>query len=385
MRKLTEPYDILWKNLTGVQGHFLLRRMMFFVAGLLIIVFVSSPTVLFANIKKLDEKNYFDFDWIEDSKIAAFARDHLPAFIILNINLLLLQILDYAALYEKYETHSLYQRSLYIKSVIYLILNMLVIPALTLSNMASEEIDEKEKYNPTSGYAVNESGSLFTFIYTRQFNIARLLGEIYAGENGIFFVSLILQTAIYSSCYYLCQVSDLLFSYMSPWLTSMKRKVYVDQEPWLRKEGNNFLYGYFYAQTITIFSIFVFFSATIPLVNLATVIYIYVKHFIDCLNILNVNRMEIDSQGLLVDVATNSAYVMIVSYQICMMALFAIKGRDFEAAVCTFMFIISIFYIVLDYKSVNDNSQFTGEDKKLPGGDLLENDPEVSKIVNNWR
>ena len=49
------------------------------------------------------------------------------------------------------------------------------------------------------------------------------------------------------------------------------------------------------------------------------------------------------------------------------------------------MFIISIFYIVLDYKSVNDNSQFTGEDKKLPGGDLLENDPEVSKIVNNWR
>lgn len=99
-----------------------------------------------------------------------------------------------------------------------------------------------------------------------------------------------------------------------------------------------------------------FFSATIPLVNLATVVYVYVKHFVDCLNILNVNRMEIDSQGLLVDVATNSAYIMIVSYQICMMALFAIKGRDFEAAVCTFMFIISIFYIVLDYKSVNDNS-----------------------------
>ena len=70
MRKLTEPYDILWKNLTGVQGHFLLRRMMFFVAGLLIIIFVSSPTVLFANIKKFDDKNYFDFEWIENSKVA---------------------------------------------------------------------------------------------------------------------------------------------------------------------------------------------------------------------------------------------------------------------------------------------------------------------------
>ena len=108
MKKLTEPYDILWKNMSGVQGHFLVRRLLLFVAGLLIILFVSSPTVLFANIKKLDEKNYFDFDWIEDSTIASFAKDHLPAFIILNINLLLLQILDYAALYEKYETHSLY-------------------------------------------------------------------------------------------------------------------------------------------------------------------------------------------------------------------------------------------------------------------------------------
>ena len=172
---------------------------------------------------------------------------------------------------------------------------MLIIPALTLSNMASEEINEKDKYNPNSGYAVNESGSLFKFMYSREFNIARLFGEMYAGENGIFFVSLIIQTAIFSSAYYLCQVSDLIFSYFSPWLAHMKRKVYVDQEPWLRKENNNFLYGYFYAQMITIFSIFIFFSATIPLVNLATVVYIYLKHIIDCLNILNVNRMEIDS------------------------------------------------------------------------------------------
>lgn len=69
---------------------------------------------------------------------------------------------------------------------------MLIIPALTLSNMASEEINEKDKYNPTSGYAVNESGSLFKFMYSREFNVARLFGEMYAGENGIFFVSLII-------------------------------------------------------------------------------------------------------------------------------------------------------------------------------------------------
>ncbi len=56
------------------------------------------------------------------------------------------------------------------------------------------------------------------------------------GENGMFFVSLIIQTAVYSSAYYLMQMGDLFFSYFSPWLVNMRRKVYQDYEPWLRHE-----------------------------------------------------------------------------------------------------------------------------------------------------
>ena len=70
----------------------------------------------------------------------------------------------------------------------------------------------------------------------RGFNISQLLSEIYMGENGMFFVSLILQTAVYSASYYLMQMGDLLFSYFSPWLANMRRKVYQDYEPWLRHE-----------------------------------------------------------------------------------------------------------------------------------------------------
>ena len=65
---------------------------------------------------------------------------------------------------------------------------------------------------------------------------------------------------------------------------------------------------------ITIFAICIFFSATIPLVTGATLVYIYLKHVVDCLNLLNVNRMEIDSQGSLIDAATNSALMVIVLY-----------------------------------------------------------------------
>ena len=60
----TEPADILWKNMRGNRGLFLMRRLALFILGILIIIFVSSPTVLFANIKGVDKSHFLDFDWV---------------------------------------------------------------------------------------------------------------------------------------------------------------------------------------------------------------------------------------------------------------------------------------------------------------------------------
>ena len=45
----------------------------------------------------------------------------------------------------------------------------------------------------------------------------------------------------------------------------------------------------------------------------------------------NVNRKEIDSQGELIETATNTAFFIVVSYQVCMMAFFSIKQLQAEA------------------------------------------------------
>ena len=52
---------------------------------------------------------------------------------ILFVNQIILFLIDLAALVERHETHSFYQLSVYTKSVIYLNLNMLIIPGLTLT------------------------------------------------------------------------------------------------------------------------------------------------------------------------------------------------------------------------------------------------------------
>lgn len=94
--------------------------------------------------------------------------------------------------------------------------------------------------------------------------------------------------------------------------------------------------------------------------TIATAFFCLLRHIVDCLNLLNVNRKEIDSQGALTETATNTAFVLIVSYQVCMMAFFSVNNLQSEALVCTILFIISIFYIVLSYKNVHE-IESTGE------------------------
>ena len=67
------------------------------------------------------------------------------------------------------------------------------------------------------------------------------------------------------------------------------------------------------------------------------------------------------------------------------MAFFSIKQLQAEAFVCTFIFIVSIFVIVLRYKQVND---VDSEDKNAKEWLLhLEknDDAQFQTIMNNWR
>lgn len=196
-RPATEPADILWKNMRGSRGLFLLRRLALFITGLVLIIFVSSPAVVFANVKNADRTHFWDFEWLEDMPAGYMLHHHAAPTVILLINILLLIIIDYICIFESYETHSLYQEAVYSKSVIYLILNMLVIPALTLNGSYSDDISAQRKQ------LTEYSDSLWQFMSVRGWNVSRVLSEFYMGENGMFFVSLILQTAVYTSTFYL--------------------------------------------------------------------------------------------------------------------------------------------------------------------------------------
>ena len=64
MQKVTEPSDIIWKNMRGVRGLFIGRRILLVMIGLLIVFFISSPAVIFAKFQQMDKSNFLEFDWV---------------------------------------------------------------------------------------------------------------------------------------------------------------------------------------------------------------------------------------------------------------------------------------------------------------------------------
>ena len=116
----------------GVRGLFIGRRIMLLILSLFIIFFVSSPAVILAKFQQMDKSKFLEFDWVNQYPGGALLRQHLPPFVIIIINQILIQLIDVMSLAESQVTHSQYHKTVYIKSVIYLTLNMLVIPALCL-------------------------------------------------------------------------------------------------------------------------------------------------------------------------------------------------------------------------------------------------------------
>jgi hypothetical protein len=92
--------------------------------------------------------------------------------IVLIINVTIINILDYASVIESYDSHSQYQLNVYFKTVIYTMLNMFMIPVLTLSNGGT---------------------SIWNLITQNNFNIAKILGELFIPKSGEFFILLLVQ------------------------------------------------------------------------------------------------------------------------------------------------------------------------------------------------
>lgn len=334
VNKASEPIDILWKNLGVIESHYSFTRLAIFIVCLLAILFLSSPAVMLSRLQTIDPTEFLKFGWSNDfGWLSPYLQRSLPPTFVLLINALVLLLLDYASVMESYDSHSAYQASVYVKTVVYMSLNMFVIPVLTISG---------------------GSKTLYELLISTHWSIPRMLGELFIPKSGEFFIILLIEQGVLSAIFYALQIPEIAWAYFLPALAFEQRKIYNDSAPWRRHEQNGFMFGYFNAQMLTIFLICIFYAPSLPMISIASFIFVYMRHMVDSYNLLTFYRREIESSGKIIDYITNTALVIVVVYQICMTAYFAIHNRQMETIVCTIIFLLSVFYAAVTYEAVYD-------------------------------
>ena len=141
IERANEAMDINWRNITddGSRGFYICRRLFLNLCAILILVFLSTPTVIFSTIENVLSKQKYIKDLV--SIFANFAQDFIVPLLILGLNQLLLLLIAYSAKLEKHSTYSGYQYSVFSKSLFYLMLNMFIIPAVSLATAGNPHFD----------------------------------------------------------------------------------------------------------------------------------------------------------------------------------------------------------------------------------------------------
>lgn len=112
----------------------------------------------------------------------------------------------YSAYWEKRVTHSKYQLSIFNKAYVYLVFNMLIIPAVTITAQAT----------------------IVQVIRDNNFNLMAVLAQFYSADSGVFFVSMLVQNACLSLCTNLVRPGEIGSTFFSPWLAHYRRKYIND-------------------------------------------------------------------------------------------------------------------------------------------------------------
>jgi hypothetical protein len=177
MSSAKDPVDIIWANMGGTRGATFFKRYLWNILGFLLMIFVSTPAVVFKTLQSLSDK-HLDLEFVQNIPYIDHFSSLWPTLIILLINMMLILLIDHSAVSEKRSAHSTFQSSIFNKAVIYLHLNMVFFPFMSLQGQPIFKILEYQEVKTE---------------YIREFTMI---------NSSSFFVNLIIQYGVFTALFY---------------------------------------------------------------------------------------------------------------------------------------------------------------------------------------
>lgn len=244
--------------------------------------------------------------------------------------MMLILLIDHSAISEKHSAHSTFQSAIFNKAVIYLHLNMVFFPFLSLQGQPIFKILEYQTVHTD---------------YLREFTMI---------NSSSFFVNLIIQYGVFTGIFYFLRMGELLLTYLSPWLVDYRRKYMNDSQPWRRKPDYVFQYGYFFCQMVTIFTIGMLFSSISPLVPFSCLLFFIIRSLIDSYLLLTIHRKEVESKLSLFHKVLCWCLFSLLSYQIFMLVYFYLNSLSYQTAIMTLMVVFTLLVIIMNIEQLFD-------------------------------
>ncbi|XP_053408695.1 calcium permeable stress-gated cation channel 1-like isoform X3 [Mercenaria mercenaria] len=246
------PENIYWQKLSLSGWKWWLKAILINSFVVILLFFLTTPSIILTNLDKLSYKDYID------KTHSALLVQFLPTLLLWTFTALLPNIVYWSDQYVGHWTRSSEHHAVMLKTFIFLLLMVLILPSLGLTS-AKALFD----------IFVLEKGK------TTKWNCIFLAG------NGAFFVNYVITSAFIGTALELLRFSELflygiklLMAKSSAERTSVRKHVLWE-----------FQYGMEYAWFLCVFAILMSYSLSCPLIMPFGLVYMIFKHIVDRYNI----------------------------------------------------------------------------------------------------
>lgn len=244
VRAFAHPTDFNFRYLRNKTTRVTFIRIFTFLLTVLILIFMTSPDVIFRLASQEPQfENFLKGTWLdlESPNVLErylFTNGGLRSLIILGVNELLLLLISILVDYEDNSRFSRAQKSFLRKVFIYFLFNMLIVPGAAGATVAS----------------------IYEFVRSNFNQGLYFLQQQFVVSSGDFFLSLILNLAAGAFFNQMNAIPMLFKHHLSPIGALLSQHALLHEHKWRKHEGSIFGYGGYYAQMIVVCGIAIVFQ-----------------------------------------------------------------------------------------------------------------------------